>query len=214
MQFGIAVFWGLTDIRYLTPILGLFVILISAAIIQFFRKSKLYKIIGLFLIILTIYIAAPKLINNFTSSLESKKKIDFTAVNVVVSKVMEIKSTEKFLDYNFFRIVTYRNGSKFGRLEGVFWAALEKTLNQKFVSVNENEKDISKNTFYDINNYYETNDDKYYFVVCYEYKNIEDINKRCLNYFLGENKNFSIINAIYQGVVQENISIYVAKRNN
>lgn len=211
LQFSLAAFFGLTDIRYLTPILALFVILVSAATIQVCQRSRLHNVIGIVLFVLVISKLSPNLHSEFINSLRVGKKADFPPAAVVVNKVAEIKKTENFPDYNFFRVVTYRNGNRYGRIEAAFWVSLEKNLNQKFVAIDENT--LLSNTFYDINNYYETNNNNYYFVICYEYHSLEHINEYCLNSFLRENKNFSIVNLIYQGVIHENISIYLMKKN-
>lgn len=210
LQFSLAAFFGLTDIRYFTPILALFVILVSAAIIQFCQRSKLHNLIGIALVVFVITTISPNLYGKFINSLRAGKKADFPPAAVVVNKVVEIKKTDKFPDYKFFRVVTYRNGSRYGRIEAAFWVPLEKNLNQKFLTVDENT--LLNNTFYDINNYYETNSNNYYFIICYEYHNLDHINEYCLNNFLRENKSFSIVDLIYQGIVHENISIYLAMR--
>jgi len=212
LQLCVAAFFGLTDIRYFTPILALFVILVSAAIACSSYIRKLPNIIRVALAILIIYSVSPNLYSKFTNSLEGSKKADFPPTATVVKKVVEIKKSENFPDYKFFRITTYRNGNKYGRLEGAFYVPLEKMLNQKFVAVDENAL-LFNNTSYVINNYYETNNDNYYFLVCYEYKNLAMINEYCLNSFLQDNKNFDIIDLIYQGIVHENMSIYLLKKN-
>ena len=204
-----AFFGGQTDIRYFTPILALFVILVSAAIVRITKNSKLYNIVGIILVALVIYRLSPNLYSKFISSLEVGRKADFPPAVMVIKKVAEIKKLENFPDYKFFRIISYRNWNKYGRLEAAFYVPLEKTLNQKFVAVDEN-----PTLFYNIHGYYETNSDNYYFVICYEYRrNLERINEHCLNSFLEENKNFDIVDVIYEGILHENMSIYLLKKN-
>ena len=204
LQFLLTAAFRLNAVRYFTPTLGLFVVLISFALVRVAKGNIFNNLIGIVLFILLISMVSPNVFNKLNGSLKVRQKAIFSPAVAVIDKVAEIKRYENLSHYNFFRIITYRNKVPYFRLDSAFWVPLEKAFKQRFVTIND--KVI-------INVYSETNADSYNFIVCYEYNNENDIKNYCLTSFFNEKKNFILRDLVYQGMVNgHNISVYLAKR--
>lgn len=191
------------QIRYFTPIMGLFVILISFILFQTGKGSKFNNLIGVILFALVIYSVSPNLYNKLNASLKISQKAVLFSTLAVIDKVAKIKTAENLSTAKFFRIISYRNNREDGRIDAAFWIPLEKVFNEKFVTIDD--KSIVKH-------YSETTRDDYYFIICYYDSNNYKVNieQACINEFAKTHKNHQLTDLVYQDI--QYLSVYLAKK--
>lgn len=191
LQFTIAVLLGFTQIRYFTPILGVFIILISVVIIKVGSLGHFCKLLALVLTGFIVYSTSPNLYNNIYSSLTDNHLVPqgFHPAFSIQDKIVEIKEKERRKDFNFFRIITYRSNHIYDVINASFLVPMEKKLNKKFTKIDENF----------LNNFTQINDEDYYFVICYEYENLTDAETNCLKKFILERQQYAIDSLVYNG---------------
>jgi hypothetical protein len=209
-QFGavsISSLGGYPDsVRYFTPIFGLFIIFLSAIIIKVGRDNIFHKVLCFILIFITIYLTSPNFLNKINAALAISKKPDVTSIKAVANEISEINQAQNYSDYRFFRIVTYKYLGNYSVLEAIFYPELEKIFNQSFITV----KDTGENPNFISNGFTQTNEDSYYFIVCYEFPK-EEITKSCLGNFLSNYKTYEIQNFLHIDNLSR-MSVYLAKK--
>lgn len=208
VQFSLATVFHLNDIRYFTPILGLFIISLSATIAQIGQGNLIRKLLSCILVLAIIYVFSPDLTNKLTHESGVQKRTHLSGIQTLKNQMTNFKQVNGLSDYKFFRISVYRKNDLWTLMDSVYYAALEKEFNQKFVTAKENR--LSDSVYFG-KGYSETNIDNYRIIICYEFQNTDEINTQCLNRFLAENPRFSLGKLISKDKFQ--IVIYTAEKS-
>lgn len=198
-----------------SSVFGLFLIILSVCIVQWFSGSWWHKTIGSVLVLITLYTVSngfiflrsgdyPRL-HRWLLTLESKEAIKQVAIS--------LKNEESRLDFSFFRIQRIHNKPISGFYVDVYsqqhiqmiedllyWPMLEDELGSRFVRM---ERDGSFPTL--------LNDDEYIFVICDStrapFRNVDD----CLHRYVTDYPNYRFVRHVYAGYP---ISIELVRRIN
>ena len=208
---------------YFTPVLALFVILVAEVINTVFSRNTILKTAKILIVVTLVYIFSnpPMNVRNYRlhilaniSSVASAvfsqpqgasevKQIEFfrqqrtvrLAIDAIKKEIFEIQRKDAAKDINFFQFKAYRPEGD--AVDSIFWALLEKDLNQKFVIVSDSSDEYFK--------YELINDDDYIFLVCHAFSD----DKGCIDMFLVERQNYSIIKDVFY---EKLLQVFLAKK--
>lgn len=172
-------------IHYFTPVYGLFIILLSRAMIFTFEKNNFLRVLGTLL--LSIYFG---FFLTFIYKMSYQNKTDFSlkylqdpAINAIKSDVVLIKNTNNYSDFNFFKIESKGSDELLGwKYNSTVWAIMERELNVKLVQID----DFNHDGFVQINN----KKAKYLFLICPEFHTPRTLTTHCISDFLIMHKNY------------------------
>lgn len=188
----------LDSYRYLTPVLGLFIILISASINIIFTKNITLRILEVVVVILILRLSSPDLSSNLNSIQLLPKNMPNSAIATVEQKVLSLHKEENIPNFNFFDFKSIKDGYNYGYVDAAFWANLEADLDVKLVELDDA----------NIHNYRIVNNGRYIFLICYRYEDITFEETSCKDKFVKESR-YSVIEKIYSHYP---FSIYLTKR--
>ncbi|HEY4694791.1 MAG TPA: hypothetical protein VIH52_02395 [Candidatus Nanoarchaeia archaeon] len=193
-------------IFYLTPIYGLFAILIGELVYRIFSQKKYLWIPGIVLIFLLLravtlnFQTLSPIFNPKTPLLDISQRDNSQAIKASVNKVKtsvnKIQKDRGYQKLDFFQIQSYRTGS-YPVSSAVLWAPLEKELGSKFVKVSNNTDSLEQ-----------TNSNDYAFLACFGVENQIYGSQDCLNRFSLQNPGYSVSEKIYSN---PQLSIYLTK---
>lgn len=188
--------------RYLTPILGLLIILISAAINSIFSKNIILNIAKVLMVVILINLASPKLYNYLSSLkyLSNTKPRISPAVKALEEKILSLQKEKNLSNLNFFNIISIKDGHAYGFVDAFFWASLESDLNTKLVKLDNNRY-----------GYQTVNDNQYIFLICYRYENPNLEKSSCKDGF-AKKFPYQIIEKIYSKSPLSPFSVYLTKK--
>lgn len=188
---------------YLTPILGIFAILIAEGSNNFLPNRGALKFFKIVFIVLFLYASSPNLSNRLDSiiyklSHEPTRTFFYIpyqshpAIDAVKSEVLAIKVQEKINDFNFFQLRGYRVINShiydYNHITDVslFLTHLEIGLGAKLI---ENIDSIQPN-------YEQLGSDRYIFLICPS-KTQDDNPDECLSFFLKSYSNYNLKNNFF-----------------
>lgn len=178
-------FWSF----YLTPVFGLFIILVAETINTVLSRNTLLKVAKVALIILLVKVFSFDFAYFYSGPpLKNERGIN--------AGVQAIKSEVQNISLDSFRFKVYAGGiESLPTADLPFWSLLEKDLNRKFIRVVDS-----------ANSYELINRDDYIFVVCQSYPSRIRVDRDCLGPFFKEKNNYRLVKAVFN---QEPFLIYL-----
>ncbi len=184
--------WGI--LRYFTPVLGLFVIIIAHIINSVFTGNIVIRITKVILIILLLNTFSQGiwgLFQHTRANFLNPQHYGHPAAESMEREILALQKKENASNLNFFQLRTYGHEDT----NSYFWVILERDLDSKFTKT-------SDTTW---NSYVTINDDKYIFLICYKLGN-----ETCQDEFTRQNQNYQILSKVYS---QHPFSIYLTKKD-
>lgn len=194
--------------RYFFPIFGLLTI-VSVQITNIFSFDKRFFLIGKNLIVIFMLGLYSPLIFNYPQNLDyiknsikipsALKKETHPAILLLKQEIYGIAYAERLNNLNFFRFKSYHKGMEYDYIDAFFWLSLEEDLSSKLTRLK-----------HDKYQGFETiNSDKFIFINCYFYNNPLDEQKLCIDLFLKQYSNYTLVKPVFS---QNPFSIYLFKK--
>lgn len=156
--------------EYINPSIGLFFIIFSRSTLHL-NKWKLKGILGYLFLMLALFAATNGFrFNQHFLDFSQKKEID-SASAAVKQEVIKLKKDNRYEDYRFFQISSFRTGNKYVS-NAVLWVPLERLFNYKFVKLDNN----------DGQNFKPLNDNSVVFLACYNQRT-NYLKQDCIDFF-------------------------------
>ncbi|GEM_PF-3355421 len=187
---------------YLTPVFGLFTIVLAEIIGKIFSRNDYLKAtsVSIILIYLILFVASYKtfLHKSKMPSIFDKNSSILSSLDKLVDEINLIKRSNGYEDFSFFRLET-NEGNNGWKFIPSYMVALEKTLNAKLTE----NSDLEVMSFRQLSDY----DSKYIFLFCDLNPDLEKINKPCVQNFLKNRKEYYLIKNIYSDQ-DKNINLF------
>lgn len=186
---NIRILQHLYGIHYYTPVYGLYIILLSRAVIFMYTKNKFNKTLAIFFF--SIY-AGFFLTNAYLKFYKNApnfyfKKLNDPAINNIKTTVISLKKSNKYSDYSFFKIESPEGDNSGWKYNATVWAVLEKELGARLVKID----DYNQQGFNQLNN----NPD-YIFLICATTSTIES-DGECMAKFSSKYRNYTFYKNTY-----------------
>gem|GEM_PF-5940036 len=180
---------------YLTPILGLFSLLLSALVIDIFSGNIAYDMVAF---VIVLYLLTT--ISGGFNTLQKKngetnfQRLD-TITNLIIQNVKQIQSEKNYSELTFFQVTSYRTGN-YSASDAVILVPLENKLDMRFVKNNEGG-----------DGYTQMNTNDYVFLACYDLWGAYD-RTQCISTF-NTNKSYEMLKTVYDS---EPVSVFLLRK--